>query len=358
MKKILIILIIPFILSGCYDYNELNDLAIISGVGIDYEESKYIVTFEVMSTKKEGETSGATSSYNISASGKTLVEAFNNNGNHMDKIPYFEHTEVVVISEEVAKEHLEEVAEYIIRSSKFRNEVYLSIAKDVKAKELISKTSEEKPVASTFISDLLEHNKKSSSASYYNLFTESLNNILTQGEDAIMPVFTLKDEEITLMGVGIFKDFKLVDILDIKESQILNLLNNFPAQTVLFEDTCGKDKIIISIYESDISINPNNQNTLITGHLSARINENNCAYDLKDIKTYEILEKKFTNIIEHKLDDIITILKNKESNALKIGKNYYNKYHKPLYFLWTNQEFIYKIDLKINKKGLIFEVKE
>ena len=56
MKKLLILLIIPFILSGCYDYNELNDLAIISGIGIDYENEEYIVTYEILSTKKEGET--------------------------------------------------------------------------------------------------------------------------------------------------------------------------------------------------------------------------------------------------------------------------------------------------------------
>ena len=56
MKKIFFILIIPFILGGCYDYNQLNDLAIISGIGIDYENDEFKVTFEVISTKKEGET--------------------------------------------------------------------------------------------------------------------------------------------------------------------------------------------------------------------------------------------------------------------------------------------------------------
>ena len=40
MKKILLIFFIPFILGGCYDYNQLNDLAIISGIGIDYENHK------------------------------------------------------------------------------------------------------------------------------------------------------------------------------------------------------------------------------------------------------------------------------------------------------------------------------
>ena len=112
MKKLLILLIIPFILSGCYDYNELNDLAIISGIGIDYEDEEYVVTYEILSTKKEGETSASSSTYNVTSRGKTVVEAFSNNGNLMDKVPYFEHVDVVVISEEIAKNNLKEVGEY------------------------------------------------------------------------------------------------------------------------------------------------------------------------------------------------------------------------------------------------------
>ena len=164
MKKLLILLIIPFILSGCYDYNELNDLAIISGIGIDYESDEYIVTYEILSTKKEGETSASSSTYNVTSRGKTVVEAFSNNGNLMDKVPYFEHVDVVVISEDIAKNNLKEVGEYIIRTSKLRNESFLAIATNSSAKDVIEAKSKEKPVASSFIMNLLENKKNSASA--------------------------------------------------------------------------------------------------------------------------------------------------------------------------------------------------
>ena len=38
MKKIWIILILPFFLTGCYDYQELNNRAVIAGIAIDYKE--------------------------------------------------------------------------------------------------------------------------------------------------------------------------------------------------------------------------------------------------------------------------------------------------------------------------------
>jgi len=362
MKKLLILLIIPFILSGCYDYNELNDLAIISGIGIDYENDEYIVTYEILSTKKEGETSASSSTYNVTSRGKTVVEAFSNNGNLMDKVPYFEHVDVVVISEDIAKNNLKEVGEYIIRTSKLRNESFLAIATNSSAKDVIEAKSKEKPVASSFIKNLLENNKNSASAGYFMPYTEILNSILTNGEDAILSAVTVKEngeeKNIELVGLGVFEDFKLKHIFDTKEAAILNVLNNFDAETVFFEKKCNNGVIVVSIYESSIKIEPNNENVKISGKLNVRINEDTCNDNLRDEKVYEKLQKEFTKIVEDKMLNVLETLQTGKSNALKIGKFYYDKYRKPEYKLWTKQRFVFDLDLKINKKGLIFEVKK
>ena len=59
MKKIIISLIILFSLTGCYNYRELNDLAIVSGISIAKVDDKYELTVEVVNTKKEQDTSNA-----------------------------------------------------------------------------------------------------------------------------------------------------------------------------------------------------------------------------------------------------------------------------------------------------------
>ena len=41
MKKILILILCSLFLGGCYDNIELNNLAIISGIGIDFEDDKW-----------------------------------------------------------------------------------------------------------------------------------------------------------------------------------------------------------------------------------------------------------------------------------------------------------------------------
>lgn len=362
MKKLLILLVLPFFLTGCFDYNELSDLAIVSGIGIDYDDQEYIVTFEILSTKKEGDTSASSGTYNVSSKGRTVVEAFSNNGNLMDKVPYFEHVDVIVISEDVAKEHLKEVGEYIIRTSKLRNETYLVIAKDTKASEVIKATTKDKPVAASFITNMLENNKNSSSAGYFIPYTEILNSILTKGEDAMISAVSVKEEEedkkIELVGLGVFEDFELKYIFDTKEAAIINVLSNFGAQTVYFEDACDKGVVVASIYESEIKLEPTDKNVKVSGKLNMRINEDTCNDNMRDEKVYEELQKKFTLIVENNMRDVLKKMQSTNSNALKIGKTYYDKTRKNDYKLWTTQDFVFDLDVKINKKGLIFEVSE
>ena len=62
-------------------------------------------------------------------------------------------------------------------------------------------------------------------------------------------------------------------------------------------------------------------------------------------------------MIEKKIDQVLKKLQDSQSNLLKIGKSYYNKYRIKDFFKWTKQDISYDIDLKINKKGLTFEVK-
>ena len=61
-------------------------------------------------------------------------------------------------------------------------------------------------------------------------------------------------------------------------------------------------------------------------------------------------------LLKKKLDNVLKEFQTYQSNALNIGRSYYNKYRVKDFYLWTKQDILYDIDLKINKKGLTFEV--
>ena len=69
MKKIILILVI-LLTTGCYDYVELNNISIVSSIGIDYIDNEFILTLEILDDNN--------SSYVVSTKGKTIVNAFDN----------------------------------------------------------------------------------------------------------------------------------------------------------------------------------------------------------------------------------------------------------------------------------------
>ena len=78
--KLLLPFLFLFILTGCWNYRELNDLAIATGIAIDESEDGYEVSVLIANAKKaqvstkEGESQ--TSGY--SEKGKTITEALRN----------------------------------------------------------------------------------------------------------------------------------------------------------------------------------------------------------------------------------------------------------------------------------------
>ena len=43
--------------------------------------------------------------------------------------------------------------------------------------------------------------------------------MLSEGEDAMLPVFKAEDDKIELTGLGVFKDFQLVHIFNVRDNK-------------------------------------------------------------------------------------------------------------------------------------------
>ena len=54
MKKIFLIIII-LLTTSCYDYKQPNEISIVNGIAIDYND-KYEITYEIIDTNKKDET--------------------------------------------------------------------------------------------------------------------------------------------------------------------------------------------------------------------------------------------------------------------------------------------------------------
>ena len=117
--KYLILLIVPLLLTGCYNYQELNDLAITTGMSIDYdkETKQFKVIAQVINPVKEqdAKSSTETSFINYTSKGKSLREAIRTIILDSPKRLYGSQLQILILSENVLDEKLPDIIDFFIR---------------------------------------------------------------------------------------------------------------------------------------------------------------------------------------------------------------------------------------------------
>ncbi|OBR62974.1 hypothetical protein A7K91_09665 [Paenibacillus oryzae] len=126
-------LLCGLLLSGCWDRNEINDLAIVLATGIDYSHQKVELTAQIFIPRKSGSVSSTGSSESSpsgvtmirTAEGSTIAEALNRLQRKVSREMFWGHCEVVVISEQAGKQGLREYLDFLLRYPQFREHAYV-----------------------------------------------------------------------------------------------------------------------------------------------------------------------------------------------------------------------------------------
>lgn len=355
MKKIIILITIIFLTSGCYDYIELNNLSIISGISIDYQNDNYLVNYEILHDKKSGSDSSTKGSITVSGRGKTIAEAFYNTAKETPKKPYYAHLKSLIISEDIAKTKLENLIDYLLRNTDIRSEFNTVIAKNITAEELLNSSDKDNPVVSDLIETLLNTNKYYKNNTSTAPFEEMVTDILLFGEEAELAVLEKEQGKIEVSGIGIFNGYHLQGVLSPEESITYNILTG-NAMNASYNIPCEDNYLTLGIYESSPKINVTNNEINIQVDAKGQIIESNCNYNFKDTETYKKLNKEYAKVLEKEINSFINTTKILNSDILGIRRIYYIKNRKKDNEIWKSNYSI-NVDLKINKKGLIFEVK-
>ena len=93
MKKIILISFL-FLLTGCYDYKEINDLAIISAIGIDYKDDEYVITLEVLNDQNDKDSSKI-KTYTKTSSNKSLAKALEETADLLSDQANYSHVKLM-----------------------------------------------------------------------------------------------------------------------------------------------------------------------------------------------------------------------------------------------------------------------
>lgn len=130
------------ILPGCWSKKELNELAVVMALGVDLQEDGgYVVSAQVMNPSEVGSqqsgSSGNSPAVTYSAVGKTIPDALQRMLNVTPRMLYLSHMRVLVFGEEMARQGISDVLDYISRNHELRTDFYLLVAKGMDAAEIL-----------------------------------------------------------------------------------------------------------------------------------------------------------------------------------------------------------------------------
>ena len=194
-----LILILSF--SGCYDANEPNDYAYVVAIGVDKAKEKNEYEISVQFAKpsqisggasEQGGTGGETLGL-VTVEAPTIYSGINVANNIVSKRFQLSHTKIIVISEEIAKDGMNDIIDTIVRSSDLRPNMYIAVAKGG-AKEYLASVKPEMEINPVkyyqliFENDAAEFVPKSVSQKIYFY-------INSKERDVILPLVSKSNEE-------------------------------------------------------------------------------------------------------------------------------------------------------------------
>lgn len=326
MKKLLL-LILLLLCSGCYDYTEPNNTVIVNGIGIDYKDNKYYITYEIIDTKLAKDSEEKHKSYTVNESGTTLVDAMNNIKSRITKEISLSHLDIIIVSKSLLEQGLYTISDYIIRDVDITSNVYLVASSN--PKEVLECNDAEYPINSVAIKKVLKLNNYKSK----DQFDYQLSNIISKKKDITIPVIDIK-EDISLIELAILKEDKINYYT--KDYDLYFLLTE-RANNCVFTNPLGA----ISINNSNIKIKNKNDLVEIEVNLMGKLNDLNKDYDLKDKNNIDYIENIFRETINNELTSFINTLKQNNSNILGYDNIKPTKIN---------------VNLHINREGLTFKV--
>lgn len=378
MKRIKFLILLLPLLSGCYNYRELNELGITTAVSIDYKDNNFYVIAEVINPIKQQDASSSNNSpfVNYNSSSSSLQDAFRKVVLESPRQLYAAQLEIIVLSEEVVNNHLEEVLEYFARDPEARTEIKIIVAKTEDSTKAITLQTLLTSLSSSNIINSLDLQSKVLGMDYPVTLNELLNMYIDPYLEVVLPSMTLygnyeigdeKENIITsspkaivkIDGSTITKDNKILGYLDLEESKILNLINGKLKETIIkmnyydgyiiFEPNRIKVSRELDIKNNIIKIN-------ISGYSKTKEIQSNI--DLKDPKEVKKLNKALNMELEKKITDTFNSIREKYgTDVFGFQELYYRTNYKYFKENCTNwYEDIYpKIKLEVKANVRLYE---
>jgi spore germination protein KC len=337
MKKIVILLSLILLISGCYDYRELNDMSVVTGIGIDYKDNEYIVSLEITKSIKDG-SSNEIETVIYTGSNKVLADAFLEAKNMSDKYVYMEHVNVLLVSEELCNKGIGDVIDYIVRDTTINSNYYMVVTKDINK---VLGIKQDNDSMSNVITNTINYYLDDTSFDDLDIMSSYM---INKRIDIGVPYISLEEDKVIFYQIAYFNRDKIVGTIDSKLYTLLKLNSS----NVNF----SKNGNTISIYNNSVKYEVKEDTIIVKIDGEGLVKEVSSKIDLENKDSYEYLSRIISKDIKLDVESFINSTLSKGSDLLGLEDKYYKKYKRNM----KDIKYQVDVDIKINKNGIIYGV--
>lgn len=316
--------------SGCWNRRELNELAILSGLGVDPgpKADEITLVYQVINASAisgKGVSSMKTPFITLKTSGKTLFSAVRKGTRECSRRLYFGHVQVYIISSEVAeKKGITDLLDLIYRDHEIRENIKVLIAKNQKAEAVLSTQSILENNSGMSLLKHLENACANEGTAKLVELRDVISSQMNPTSDLVIPTVYLspsmpkskldyvqdstQESVLKTSGFAVFKKDKLIGYLNPEEARALNWIRDDLERTVIVVPYKGADnsiEVIHSKTEIKTEFKNGKPEVLLDIQIDANIGEVNAAVDLTKLSTIQDFKTQTNLVVKSDIENLI-----------------------------------------------------
>jgi spore germination protein KC len=337
---------VSVLLTGCWNSRELNDLAIVSGIGMDKldDEDGYRVTFQIINPTSSAPSTGASSSQPpvmvISSTDRTIFGALRKASRRMTRQLFFAHTQLMIVGEPLARSGINNLFDIFERSHELRLNTTVLIAKNSDAASVLKLLTALETQPSTGLVKKTQNTSRVWGENRRIGVFEVINGITGEGDFTINGIQIIGSAEegkkkssleqteapagSIMSGLGVFKNGKLISWLNGPESRGTQWLLDKLEETSVNIDSLDRNKdISVNVFYSKTSVKVDLQEGKPVFHIHIReegsINEAGSFVDLSKEEELEKLKKELAEQTASEVKMALKAAQEKRSDIFNFG---------------------------------------
>jgi len=352
LSLILILIFVIALFTGCWDWEELNNVTIVSGIGLDQAEEpgKILLTAQVIRPAAlsggggdNGGTRGGRGGSDetqavrvLNATGETVFQTIRKLSTQASNRLLLSHLQVIVVSREAAEQGIYHYIDFFARDPEPRPDIRVLVA-EKEAGEIMRHPSGVKSIPALSLNHAVQTAELDALAPDITLQEANIR-LASETTELIAPIAKIyqektidgeKETRVAIAGTAVFRGDKMVGTLNQKESRgLLWILGEVKTGIIVTELAEGKQSLEIVKAQSKITpeIRNNELVVKIAVDVTSNLGDQQCSKNLSDPVRSASLEEKQTAEIKKEITGAVKKAQELKADIFGFGDEFHRKY--------------------------------